>query len=207
MTTESLEPGNRNSLLRRLLRVGGALLTLFGIIFAVVKYGGEFAKGTTNLLEFAKTVGVWKPPSPAPEKHATKDKELTTGSLSPRAAPAAPPPPCIPERDPGDIISTLHFHQDPQPVFAQLYRGRRVCPPGWALTVAALPQKLDDGTWRVLLSSGFAGVWVVMDTRSDISFLRPEQRVRVEGVVLNFSPQRFLKAGAVHIGTGRLAKQ
>ena len=127
-------------------------------------------------------------PSPpadmAADQDKDKSKEITTGSI-PRAAPPQAPP-CVPERDPGDITGTLSFHQDPQAGFAQLYRGRRVCSPGWTLTVAALPQKLDDGTWRVWLSSGFAGVWVVMDTRSDISFLRPEQRVRVEGTVLNF---------------------
>lgn len=208
MTTESPDPGNPKSFWRRLLAVGSVLLAIGGGAFTALKGTGEVAKAFVSVWEAAKSIGVVpsaQAPAPEKDKLGSKDKDVITGSIPPRAQPA-PAAPCIPERTPDDVIGTLYNYIDQQAVFAQLYRARRVCSPGWQLTVESLPQKQEDGTWRIKLSSGNFGVWVVVDTRAEIGFLRPYDRVRVEGTVINFQPTKLFKAGAVHIGSGRISK-
>jgi hypothetical protein len=77
--------------------------------------------------------------------------------------------------------------------FGSRYKGRTLCEPGWTLVVQWAPHKLDNGLWRVWVGrNAIDGPMIEIDTRSNLSAVRTDDKVRVEGMLWAYEPGSWL---------------
>lgn len=201
----SNEPGNSNPVHRFLQPLGCAGRAVWHVASVVCCWLWEFFKGlgaaasaAIAIAGFLVVAGVlsptWGPdlmiwtkslweqsgrePQPAPQ-------QTSLPKIEPKLTPVVPveQPRCVSEQ-PWTIVERIGKDAVR---FGNQYKGRTLCQSGWTLVVQWTPQKLDSGLWRVWVGrTALDGPMIEIDTRSNLSAIRTDDKVHVEGMLWRY---------------------
>lgn len=206
----SNEPGNSNPLHRFLQSLARAWWAAWHVVSVVCSWLWEFYKGLGAAASAAIAIGgllvvagvlspTWGPDLMMRIKSLWEHKQLAQSGQEPQPASQQTPPPksepklapvvpveqprCVSEQ-PWTIVERIDKNAAR---FGNQYKGRTLCQAGWTLVVQWAPQKLDSGLWRVWVGrNAIDGPMIEIDTRSNLSAIRTDDKVHVEGMLWGY---------------------
>lgn len=200
-----------NALVRFLMRCGSSAWRIMLGIYAVYCWLGDFSGKLLHILAVvALIIGVVTAPQWGialvqlinEKRHAATEltsppaaqtpQDATAPSKAeplPKLAPMVPEPPKCVSEQPAQLVERISKDATK---FNSRYRGRTLCEP-WTLVVQWAPEKLESGLWRVWVGrNAIDGPQIEIETRSNLSAVRTDDKVRVEGMLWHYAPGTWI---------------